>query len=217
MDAVTSPDSLPLLVATPSSWAAGVLVAPLALLNDPAHLEKKAAANALSLLNRWPKGPGDPPMREAGAEWTRLLASIARDETEHLARVLRLLHRRGGSMSSGHRNTYAAALHRHVRVGQGLAEVQDLLWVSALIEARSCERFALLAASAQEADLLALYRALERSERGHHRVFLDLATSLPGTPVAPARWSDWLDLEAAAIRVQPPGPTMHSGFDAAAR
>ncbi len=213
---MTPQDLLPLRVATPSSWAASVLGAPLALLNDHAHLEKKAAANALSLLNRWPKEPGDPPLREAGADWVRLLASIARDETEHLARVLRLLDRRGGSMSRGHRNGYAAALHRHVRVGQGLAEVQDLLWVSALIEARSCERFSLLAAVAQDADLLALYHALERSERGHHRVFLGLATSLPGTQDAPARWSSWLDLEAAAIRAQPLGPTMHSGWDASA-
>lgn len=213
---MTSPDSLRLRVATPSSWARLALAAPLPLLNDHAHLEKKAAANALGLLNRWPKEPGDPPMRDAGAEWVRLLASIARDETEHLTRVLRLLHRRGGSMSRGHRNGYAAALHRQVRVGQGLSEVHDLLCVSALIEARSCERFALLAAVAEDADLLALYRALERSERGHHRVFLDLATSLPGAPDAPARWSAWLDIEASAIRAQPPGSTMHSGWDATA-
>ncbi len=209
---MTLPDLLPLRVATPPSWADLALGAPLVLLNDHAHLEKKAAANALGLLNRWPKEPTDQRTRKAGAEWVRLLAAVARDETEHLARVLRLLERRGGSMSRGHRNGYAAQLHRHVRVGQGLAEVQDLLCVSALIEARSCERFALLGAATQEPDLLALYHALERSERGHHRVFLDLATSLPGAPDTPGRWSTWLDLEAAAIASQPPGPTMHAGW-----
>lgn len=214
MGAVTPQDALSLRVATPPSWADLALGAPLALLNDHAHLEKKAAANALGLLNRWPKDPSDPRTREAGAEWVRLLAAIARDETEHLARVLRVLERRGGSMSRGHRNGYAAALHRHVRVGQGLAEVQDLLWVSALIEARSCERFALLGAATQDSDLLALYHVLERSERGHHRIFLDLATSLPGATNAAGRWSAWLDLEAAAIGLQPPGPSMHSGWGA---
>jgi len=43
---------LPLKYKTPASWAAGVLERPLELLNDHAHLEKKAATNALELLNR---------------------------------------------------------------------------------------------------------------------------------------------------------------------
>ena len=46
---------LPLKYLTPPSWAAGALRSPLELLNDHAHLEKKAAANALELLNRWPQ------------------------------------------------------------------------------------------------------------------------------------------------------------------
>ena len=46
---------LPLRYQTPPAWAAGVLARPLELLNDHAHLEKKAAANALELLNRWPE------------------------------------------------------------------------------------------------------------------------------------------------------------------
>jgi len=211
---VTPQDALSLRVATPPSWADLALGAPLVLLNDHAHLEKKAAANALGLLNRWPIEPSDTHTREAGAEWVRLLSTVARDETEHLARVLRVLEHRGGSMSRGHRNGYAAALHRHVRLGQGRAEVQDLLWVSALIEARSCERFALLGAAAQEVDLLALYRVLERSERGHHRIFLDLARSLSGATEAASGWSAWLDREADAIGSQPPGPSMHSGWSA---
>ena len=46
---------LPLRYLTPSKWARDVLVQPLELLNDHAHLEKKAAANALELVNRWPE------------------------------------------------------------------------------------------------------------------------------------------------------------------
>ena len=45
---------LPLRYRTPDAWARAALAHPLALLNDHAHLEKKAAGNALELLNRWP-------------------------------------------------------------------------------------------------------------------------------------------------------------------
>jgi len=213
---VTGQAELALRVATPTSWAEQALSDPLALLNDHAHLEKKAAANALGLLNRWPKPAPDPATRSAATQWARLLAAIARDETEHLARVLRLLEKRGGSMSRGHRNAYAAALHRHVRTGRGPGELEDLLLVSALIEARSCERFALLGAATKDKELQALYAALERSERGHHRVFLDLAEALPRSTGLADRWSRWLDLEAEIIPSQPPGPTMHSGWSSPA-
>ena len=55
MSLVESVEDLPLLSRTPDSWAERALREPLALLNDHAYLEKKAAANALELLNRWPE------------------------------------------------------------------------------------------------------------------------------------------------------------------
>jgi tRNA-(ms[2]io[6]A)-hydroxylase len=56
---------LPLRYDTPSTWASAVLREPLLLLNDHAHLEKKAATNALELLNRWPE-PNPPERRGRG-------------------------------------------------------------------------------------------------------------------------------------------------------
>lgn len=205
-----------LRVATPASWATAALADPLALLNDHAHLEKKAALNALALMHRWPLEARDAPRQRLAQQWVRQLGAIARDETDHLGRVLRLLERRGCAMSRGHRNPYAAGLHRHVRTGRGPAEVVDLLCVSALIEARSCERFGLLRAATCDRDLLGLYTALEASERGHHRVFLDLASAMVPADEASACWEAWLDREAQAITAQPPGPTMHSGWTVAA-
>src|SRR6266550_537416 len=128
---------LPLKYATPPAWAAEALRQPLELLNDHAHLEKKAAANALELLNRWPE-PAPP------ENWVAAMTAIARDEIEHLAIVCRLLARRGGRLTKQHSNPYAADLHRLVRKGLGPAELVDRLLVSSLIEARSCERFRLL-------------------------------------------------------------------------
>lgn len=201
-----------LRVATPSQWAEGVLGDPLALLNDHAHLEKKAALNALSLMHRWPLEVADAGGQRLAQAWVRRLGAIARDETDHLGRVLRLLERKGSAMSRGHRNPYAAALHRHVRAGRGPEEVIDLLHLSALIEARSCERFALLAAAATDRDLRGLYTALEASERGHHGTFLELARAMLTPGQADQRWAWWLEREAEAIVAQAAGPTMHSGW-----
>lgn len=201
----TAATALPLLTATPDAWAARVLAEPLALLDDHAHLEQKAAANALALLNRWPRSS------DQAEPWVRALAAIARDEVEHLGLVLRHLARRGGRMSRGHTNPYAAALHKSVRTGSGPAEVLDRLLVAALIEARSCERFGVLARICEDDDLKSLYRGLEASERGHHRVFLDLARSAEPPAYVDARWTWFLAEEARVLASQPPGPRMHSG------
>src|SRR6266705_6927225 len=133
-----APADLPLRYLTPPRWAAAVLADPLELLNDHAHLEQKAATNALELLNRWP-APRPP------ENWVAAMTAVARDEVEHLAVVCRLLSRRGGRLTKSHANPYASELHKLVRRGQGTSELVDRLMISSLIEARSCERFALLA------------------------------------------------------------------------
>src|SRR5437762_11008245 len=134
---------LPLRHVTATAWAISVLERPLELLNDHAHLEKKAAANALELLNRWPE-PNPP------ENWVAAMTAVARDEVEHLATVSRLLARRAGRLTKSHANPYASELHKLVRKGRGSAELVDRLMISALIEARSCERFRLLADALDE-------------------------------------------------------------------
>lgn len=200
-------DELPLRSRTTRRWAEAALADPLALLDDHAHLERKAAANALALWTRAPVELDD----DAHATWTRVLASVARDEAEHLALVVRVLARRGGVPSRRHRNAYAAALHRHVRTGAGRDEVVDHLLVCALIEARSCERFEALAAAATDEELRALFHGLCASERGHHRVFLELAAAVAGPEAVRARFDALLGLEALDLAAQPPGPRVHAG------
>src|SRR4051794_41941365 len=109
------PDSdadLPLRYHTPPQWARDVLARPLELLNDHAHLEKKAATNALELLNRWPE-PTPP------ENWVAAMTAVSRDEVEHLAVVCRLLSRRGGRLTKSHANPYASELHKLGRRGEG--------------------------------------------------------------------------------------------------
>lgn len=181
-----------------------MLSRPLELLNDHAHLEKKAAANALEMLNRWPE-PAPP------ENWVAAMTAVARDEVEHLAIVCRVLARRGGRLTKHHTNPYARQLRNLVRQGAGPAELVDRLLVSSLIEARSCERFRLLADACEDAELCKLYRGLWASEHGHYRSFLQLAEQIQPADLVAARWDQMLDAEAKIIQMQPAGPRMHSG------
>jgi tRNA-(ms[2]io[6]A)-hydroxylase len=195
---------LPLRYLTPPAWAAEVLRRPLELLNDHAHLEKKAAANALELVNRYPES--SPP-----ENWVAAMTAIARDEVEHLATVCRLLARRGARLTRQHSNPYASALRELVRKGAGPVELVDRLMVSALIEARSCERFKLLAGACEDRELARLYRGLWASEHGHYRTFIQLAEQIQPRELVGRRWEQMLDAEANIMKEQPPGPRMHSG------
>ena len=197
-------DELPLQYRTPSSWARQVLEHPLELLNDHAHLERKAAANALELVNRYPL-PSPP------EGWVAAMTAIARDEVEHLAVVCRILARRGARLTRQHSNPYASELRALVRKGHGPAELVDRLIVSALIEVRSCERFKLLGDACKDAKLAKLYRGLWASEHGHYRTFLQLAQQIQPREEVDRRWEQMLDAEAKIIAHQPPGARMHSG------
>lgn len=196
-------DSLPLLSRTPAHWAKSALADPIALLIDHAFLEMKAAQNAMELMTRWPS--------EWTPGWVEAMTSVARDEAAHLAQVTRLLIRRGGEMERGHKSYYASDLRRLVRGGKQ-GETLDRLCVSALIEARSCERFSVLAAGAEDEELAGFYRALHSSEMGHYKVFLKMAHKMAPKEEVAERWKTLLETEARIIAAQPPGCRIHSGW-----
>ena len=194
---------LPLRARTGPAWAKQALAQPMALLNDHAHLEKKAAANALELLNRWPE-PNPP------EEWVQQMTAVASDEVEHLRVVCRIISRRGARLTRSHTNPYAAELHKLVRRGLGTEEVVDRLMISSLIEARSCERFFLLIDACADDELKRLYKGLWASEHGHYLTFIQLAEKILPSDVVAKRWDEMLDAEARIIRTQTPGPRMHA-------
>jgi tRNA 2-(methylsulfanyl)-N6-isopentenyladenosine37 hydroxylase len=195
-------DALPLRSRTSPEWARAVLADPIALLIDHAFLEKKAAANAMELLTRWPNEwvPG----------WVETMTGVARDETAHLAQVTRLLLKRGGRLDRIHKNPYANELRLLVRKGQP-GDILDRLLISALIEVRSCERFAVLAEASEDAELARFFGSLFASELGHYTVFLKLARKIVRKPVMEERWQDMLEAEARILAAQPAGPRIHSG------
>ena len=174
----THPDWLPLAL----SRMDRVLV-------DHAHCEKKAAANALSLLQSYPDLPGLPAQ----------MARLAREESAHLARVLTLLEERALALGRDPGDPYAQALQGLLR-NSARERRLDRILISAIIEARSCERLALLAEGLTDETLRKLYQELARSEDGHQALFVRLAeAAYPGDEVR-QRLDALLDAEADILR-----------------
>jgi len=193
----------PLLIVTPKVWAEQALSSPLDLLNDHFHLEKKAASNALDMMGRW-QGQSAP------IRWFTLMSAIAKDETDHMKMIAKLIAKRGGTCTKLHVNPYAKALHGLIRRGTAQQELMDRLLISALIEIRSCERFECLADHTTDPELSKLYRGLWGSERGHYRQFFEAAGWIQPQKTIDSRWQDLCWLESKIIQEQEPGPRIHS-------
>lgn len=148
---------------TPPAWASAACADLPTLLLDHANCEKKAASTALALIFAYPE---DRSLAVA-------LSRLAREELKHFEQVERLMkklqvpHRR---MKPGR---YASELRKLVRTHEPKRKL-DLMIVHALIEARSCERFRLLAVHLPE-DVRELYAQLERSEARHFELYLEFA------------------------------------------
>lgn len=152
-----------LRVATPQVWAQQAAREWRLLLVDHANCEKKAASTALALMFAYPE---DRPLSLA-------MARLAREELRHFEQVQKLMQQLGVPMTRLAPGRYAGALRRQLAAAEPQRKL-DLLLCGALIEARSCERFELLA-PLLHAPLGDFYGALAEAERRHAGLYLDLA------------------------------------------
>lgn len=159
--------------ATPDAWYAAAAVNLPDLLVDHANCEKKAAGTALSLLYRYVDRP----------ELIQRLSRLAREELRHFEQVHAEMGRRGINYVHLPAGRYAAGLMACVRRREPHRLVDTLL-MGAVVEARSCERFAGLVSVVPE-DLGVLYRGLLASEARHFRHYLALARRYATEPVEP--------------------------------
>ena len=164
-----------LVTDTDPRWAALAIADLPTALADHAHCEMKAATNALSLATRWP----------APVEVARALTAVAEEELRHFREVLALLEARGLELGRPEVDAYAAAL-RSAAMSSGdktpKGSLAERLLVGALIEARSCERFRLLAdaLAARGDELAAFYDELFACEARHYTTMVDLAIEVTG-------------------------------------
>ena len=156
-------------LAAPSSqaWLEQAVARPDLVLIDHAHCERKAAGVALQLMFRYPSD------EQLGEQ----LSALAREELEHFEQVLALLQRRGIPLKQLPAPAYGSSLMAQVRKAEP-QRMLDTFLVAGLIEARSHERMALLAAQSPDPELQALYGELLASEARHFGLYWVLCSSV---------------------------------------
>ena len=152
-----------LLAPTPESWVQAAATRWRELLNDHAQCEKKAASTALALMFTYPED------RRLGSALSRL----AREELRHFEQVQKLMTALEVPFERQRPGRYAAGLRAALRTADPGRKL-DLLLTGALIEARSCERFRLLAPRLPP-EVGGFYAQLAHSEARHFEQYLDLA------------------------------------------
>jgi tRNA-(ms[2]io[6]A)-hydroxylase len=148
---------------TPPAWIAQACAETDVLLIDHANCEKKAASTALSLMFAYAED----------LELTVKMSRLAREELRHYEQVAKLMKALALVPQRLAPGRYAERLRRLVAKSEPHREV-DLMICGALIEARSCERFAVLA-PAIGGRIGDLFQGLHDAEARHYRVYLDLA------------------------------------------
>jgi tRNA-(ms[2]io[6]A)-hydroxylase len=183
---------------TSSAWIAAALANLDEILIDHVHCEKKAAATALALINRYPQH----------TSLVRRMAEHASEELEHVTRVLAHVERRGRVLTRDTGDAYVQELLALVRKDEP-QRMLDTLICAALIEARSCERFTLLAAALPEGEVKSMYTDLIASEAGHYSMFLAMAREYCVRENVDARFDELASAEAAILAKLPNEPRMH--------
>ena len=184
---------------TSARWLAQVDAGLDEILVDHAHCEKKAAGVAMNLLFSYVDN----------VELARAMTEIVNEELEHFRQVLDLLERRGIPFAKLAPSRYGQRLHERIRKEEP-GKAVDRLLVAGLIEARSCERFSLLADHVTDPELRDFYRGLFESEARHHATYVRLACGFAAEASVRERLH-WLAAEEAAIIDRgDPVPRMHS-------
>ena len=162
-----------LLCPTPDAWVEAALKVPEIMLIDHANCEKKAAGTALNLMFRYLDD----------FELLHKMSRLAREELRHFEQVLALMQQRDIKYSHISASRYAAELRQQVRTAEP-GRLVDTLICGAIIEARSCERFARIAPELDQ-ELQKFYWSLLRSEARHFRDYLSLAEKASGENIQP--------------------------------
>ncbi|MDJ0788147.1 MAG: tRNA-(ms[2]io[6]A)-hydroxylase [Myxococcota bacterium] len=187
---------------TDEAWGERALSALDEILLDHAHLEKKAASMAVTLLFQYPER----------TELQRPLSELAREELRHFEAMLGVLEERGIPFGRHRPGPYAGLLRAEVRREEP-GRLVDLLLCSALIEARSCERLGLLggalARRPEEAALASLYRGLHEAEARHHGIYVALACGVQPEDRVRTRLEELAKREAWALAEAAGSPRVH--------
>lgn len=191
-----------LRVETPAAWLEEACHRLPELLLDHANCELKAASTALGFLYRYPERQG----------LAQRMSRLAREELRHFEQVRSIMDDMQVPFQRLSASRYAGRLRDAARRDEPY-RLLDLLLIGALIEARSCERFAMLAPLLPDR-LGRFYSGLLASESRHFEHYIRFARAESGLPSSEVdnRLARFQELEATLITEPDEEFRFHSGI-----
>ena len=170
------------------------------LLTDHAFCEQKAASNAITLIVQNPNL----------SDLVQEMALLVQEEMDHFKRVHDIIVERGYLLGKERKDNYVNELRKFIIIGGGReAQLIDRLLFSAMIEARSCERFKVLSENINDPQLSEFYHELMISEATHYSMFIRLAKKYAVAIDVDKRWKEFLSYEAEVIQNYGKSETIH--------
>ena len=172
------------------------------ILTDHAWCEQKAASNAITIIT-------------INSEYPDLVSdmlALAKEEIEHFQMVHEIIRKRGLTLGRERKDEYVGELAQYMKksnTGSRVSGFVERLLFSAMIEARSCERFKVLSENIQDQELAVFYRELMESEAGHYTTFITYARKYGHGIDVEKRWQEWLEYEASVIAKYGKKETIH--------
>lgn len=170
------------------------------ILSDHAWCEQKAATNAITMIIN----------NSEKEELVTELIIIAREEMEHFQMVHDIIKERKLEFTRERKDDYVNQLAKFMKKdGSREQSLIDRLLFSAMIEARSCERFKVLSENINDEELAKFYRDLMISEAGHYTTFLNFARKYGNVDEVNKRWKEWIEFEGELITNYGKSGTIH--------
>ena len=170
------------------------------ILTDHAWCEQKAATNIITIIT----------YNSEHEDLVTDLLEIAKEEIEHFQMVHNIIKERGLKLGRERKDSYVNELYKFMfQGGTHQQRLMDRLLFSAMIEARSCERFKVLSDNVNDPELADFYRELMISEAGHYTTFITYARKYGQGIDVEKRWREWLEFEASIIENYGKRETIH--------
>lgn len=191
---------LGLKLATDPRWVKLVETNIEEILRDHAWCEQKAATNAISIISLNPEH----------TDLVTDLLALAQEELDHFKRVHEIIKKRGYTLGRERKDSYVNELFKaKIKGGNRQQSLVNRLLFSAMIEARSCERFKVLSENIDDDELSSFYKELMISEAGHYTTFLGFARKYGKGIDVDKQWQELLVLEGEIIKNYGKKETVH--------
>lgn len=170
------------------------------ILTDHAWCEQKAATNAITIITH----------NSEHEELVTELIKLAQEELEHFQMVHDIIKERGYTLGRERKDHYVNELYKFMNKGGNRQQsMVDRLLFSAMIEARSCERFKLLSQRIKDPELSKFYNDLMISEAGHYTTFIGFARQYGKGIDVDKRWEELIEFEGKVIQKYGKSETIH--------